>query len=284
MRKKGEINMPHNNQKKIAVINDISGFGKCSIAVALPIISHMKIQCCPLPTSVFSNHTGFDSFYYRDFTSDMERYIDEWKKLDLKFNGIASGFLGSVEQISIVEKFIDDFSDERTIVIVDPVMGEDGRAYPTYTDEMCSEMRRLAARADILTPNMTEACMLTDTPYKREGWKMTELFEITQKLCKIGAKNVVISGIPMGGFLGNAVYDSENGFSVPRMKKAGVIRSGTGDIFAAVIAAGAVNGVDFTRSVKKAAGFVKMCIEETEKRNIPLTDGVCFEDVLWKLK
>ena len=276
--------MPHNNQKKIAVINDISGFGKCSIAVALPIISHMRIQCCPLPTSVFSNHTGFDSFYYRDFTPDMERYIDECKKLDLRFEGIASGFLGSVEQISIVEKFIDDFSDSRTTVIVDPVMGEDGRAYPTYTPEMCSEMRRLAARADILTPNMTEACMLTNTPYKRDGWKRTELFELTQKLCKIGAKNVVISGIPMGGFLGNAVYDAENGFSVLRMKKAGVIRSGTGDIFAAVIAAEAVNGVDFTQSVKKAAGFVKMCIEETEKRNIPLTDGVCFEEVLWKLK
>ena len=276
--------MPHNNQKKIAVINDISGFGKCSIAVALPIISHMRIQCCPLPTSVFSNHTGFDSFYYRDLTSDMGQYIDEWKKLDLRFNGIASGFLGSVEQISIVEKFIDDFSDERTTVIVDPVMGENGRAYTTYTAQMCSEMRRLAARADILTPNMTEACMLTDTPYKRDGWKKTELYDITQKLCKIGAKNVVISGIPMGSFLGNAVYDSKNGFSVPRMKKAGVIRSGTGDIFAAIIAAEAVNGTDFTESVKKAAGFVKMCIEETEKRNIPLTDGVCFEDVLWKLR
>ena len=276
--------MPHNNQKKIAVINDISGFGKCSIAVALPIISHLGIQCCPLPTSVFSNHTGFDSFYYRDFTPYMEKYIDEWKKLGLRFEGIASGFLGSEEQISIVEGFIDYFADERTTVIVDPVMGEDGRAYPTYTARMCGEMRRLAARADILTPNVTEACMLTGTPYKKDGWTMRELRELTCRLRGIGAKNVVISGIPMGRYIGNAVYDAVNGFSVPRQKKAGVFRSGTGDIFAAVIAAEAVNGADFTESVKKSAGFVKMCIEETEKYDIPLTDGVCFEKILKKLK
>ncbi len=276
--------MTHNNQKKIAVINDISGFGKCSIAVALPIISHMGIQCCPLPTSVFSNHTGFDSFYFRDFTPYMGRYIDEWKKLSLRFEGIASGFLGSLEQIGIVEDFIDYFADGRTTVIVDPVMGDNGRAYPTYTARMCGEMRRLAARADILTPNVTEACMLTDTPYKQDGWTRRELFDLTRSLHGMGSKNVVISGIPMGQYIGNAVYDEINGFSLPRQKKTGVFRSGTGDIFAAVIAAEAVNGAAFTDSVKKSAGFVKMCIEETEKHDIPLTDGVCFEKVLGRLK
>lgn len=276
--------MTHNNQKKIAVINDISGFGKCSIAVALPIISHMGIQCCPLPTSVFSNHTGFDSFYFRDFTPYMGRYIDEWKKLSLRFEGIASGFLGSLEQIGIVEDFIDYFADGRTTVIVDPVMGDNGRAYPTYTARMCGEMRRFAARADILTPNVTEACMLTDTPYKQDGWTRRELFDLTRSLHGMGSKNVVISGIPMGQYIGNAVYDEINGFSLPRQKKTGVFRSGTGDIFAAVIAAEAVNGAAFTDSVKKSAGFVKMCIEETEKHDIPLTDGVCFEKVLGRLK
>lgn len=276
--------MSHNNHKKIAVINDISGFGKCSIAVALPIISHFGIQCCPLPTSIFSNHTGFDSYYYQDFTDHMELYIEQWKKLNLRFNGIASGFLGSEKQIEIVERFIQTFKDDKTTVIVDPVMGEDGRAYATYTKKMCNEMKRLASLADILTPNVTEACMLTGTEFKSDGWKRTELIELTEKLKRIGAKKIVISGIHMGDYIGNAVYDSNTGFSVHRRKRAGALRSGTGDIFAAIIAADAVNGIDFVTSVKKASGFVKDCIVETEKFDIPLTDGVCFENLLKGLK
>ena len=126
----------HNNQKKIAVINDYSGFGRCSIAVAMPIISVMKVQCCPVPTSIFSNHTGFYSFYYEDFTDHMQRYIDEWKKLDLQFSGVCTGFLGSTAQISIVERFLTDFKRPETKVIVDPVMGDYGKPYPTYTDEL----------------------------------------------------------------------------------------------------------------------------------------------------
>lgn len=276
--------MSHNNQKKIAIINDISGFGKCSISVALPIISHMGIQGCPLPTSIFSNHTGFPDFYYKDFTEHMEKYIEQWKKLDLHFNAIASGFLGSIDQITIVENFIDDFKDDNTIVVIDPVMGENGKTYATYTPKMCSEMKRLARRADILTPNVTEACILTNTPYKDTGWKKTELYDLAKRLSDLGAKKVVISGIHMGEYLGNAVYDCDSGFCILRQKKAGVLRSGTGDIFASIIAADAVNNVDFKESVKKSAGFVKQCIIETEKHSIPLTDGVCFEQVLHKLK
>ena len=275
--------MSHNNQKKIAVINDISGFGKCSIAVALPIISHMGIQCCPLPTSIFSNHTGFDSFYYEDFTGHMEQYINEWKKLDLKFSAIASGFFGSDMQIEIVEGFIHYFKDDNTIIVIDPVMGDNGHAYPTYTKKMCEEMKRLVALADILTPNLTEACILTDTPYKHEGWTKSELLELLEKLNDIGAKKIVITGIHFGNFLGNAIYD-DGKFYIQKQKKAGRFRSGTGDIFSAIIAADAVNGVAFIDSVKKASTFIKRCIAETEKLDIPLTDGVCFEELLPKLK
>ena len=117
----------HNHQKKIAVINDISGFGRCSIAVSLPIISMLKVQCCPLPTSIFSNHTGFPSFFFEDFTKNMEPYMEEWKKLDLKFNGISTGFLGSAKQIRIVQEFISEFKSKDTLVIVDPVMGDYGK-------------------------------------------------------------------------------------------------------------------------------------------------------------
>lgn len=131
--------MSHNNQKKIAVINDFSGFGRCSIAVALPIISTLKIQCCPLPTSIFSNHTGFDSFFFDDYTDKMPLYINEWKKLGLQFDGITSGFLGSKKQIEIVTQFFKDFKTKENIIIVDPVMGDYGKIYATYTKEMCEE-------------------------------------------------------------------------------------------------------------------------------------------------
>ena len=122
--------MHNSKQKKIAVINDFCGFGRCSIAVSLPIISSMKIQCCPLPTSIFSNHTGFKSFYYTDFTERMESYSDEWKKLGLQFNGILVGFLASTEQIDIVTRFLRDFKTDDNITVIDPVMGDYGALYP----------------------------------------------------------------------------------------------------------------------------------------------------------
>ena len=114
----------HNHQKKIAVINDMSGFGRCSLAVAIPVISVMKIQCCPVPTSIFSNHTGFKSFFFEDYTDRMQPYIDEWKKLGLSFSGISTGFLGSKEQIQIVLRFLKDFGTEENVIVIDPVMGE----------------------------------------------------------------------------------------------------------------------------------------------------------------
>ena len=121
----------HNNQKKVAVVNDFSGFGRCSIAVSLPILSVMKIQCCPVPTSIFSNHTGFDSYFFDDYTEKMESYIEEWKKLGLRFEGICTGFLGSERQIELVRRFLEDFTTENTCVLIDPVMGDYGKPYPT---------------------------------------------------------------------------------------------------------------------------------------------------------
>ena len=275
--------MSHNNQKKIAVINDFSGFGRCSIAVALPILSVMKVQCCPLPTSIFSNHTGFPSYFFEDYTSRMIPYMQEWKKLDLHFNGICSGFLGSKEQIEIVKKFFKEFKTEETQIIVDPVMGDYGKPYPTYTQEMCDEMKKLVEYADILTPNVTEACVLTDTPYK-EKWKIEEIQEMAEKIHKVGPKKIAITGIAQGGFIANFCYEEGQQPKVLRTHKEGTQRSGTGDIFASIIAADAVNGVPFCRSVKKASEFIKKCIIRSQELDIPLTDGVCFEEVLGKLK
>lgn len=275
--------MNHNLQKKIAVINDFSGFGRCSIAVSLPIISHMKIQCSNVVTSVFSNHTGFEKFFFEDYTDKMQDYIDMWKYLDLQFEGIYSGFLGSKKQIKIVEKFIKDFKKENTKIIIDPVMGDNGKPYPTYTKEMCEEMKKLVCYADILTPNVTEACILTDTPY-REKFKSSELYAMAEKLSEKGASKIVISGVKMGNYIGNVVYEKNGMKKIIRMKKVGMERSGTGDIFASIIAADCVNGVDLETSVKKAGSFIKKCIIATEKYQVPKTDGVCFEEVLYTLK
>ena len=276
-------NISHNNQKKIALINDFTGFGRCSIAVELPIISTLTVQCCPLPTSIFSNHTGFDSYFFDDYTDRMERYVEEWKKLDLSFNGICSGFLGSSRQISIVKDFIKEFKTDDTIVVVDPVMGDYGKIYSTYTDEMCGLMKELVAGADIITPNITESCILTDTPYSDMLYEK-DIVELAEKLSMMGPEKVVITGIVQGTFISNYCYEREKEGYFVKALKIGAQRSGTGDIFTSIIAADAVNGVDFHKSVKKASSFIKKCIMKSIELDIPLTDGVCFEELLYSLK
>lgn len=301
-------------QKKAAVINDISGYGRCAVTVALPIISKLKVQCCPVPTSIFSNHTGFPTYYFDDYTERMEPYIDHWKKLGLTFDGIQTGFLGSKKQIEIVAGFIRDFRREGTVVVVDPIMGDNGKSYATYTEEMCREMRRLAALADIITPNLTEACILTGTGYHEEKWKMKEIRKLALELSHMGPKKVVITGIPQGEYIANYCYEAYAsglksgvesrgggrtaieatgqpgmqdfgvGERLVRTMKVGTQRCGTGDIFAAIITADAVNGVAFDVSVKKASNFIKKCILKSIEMEIPLTDGVCFEEILDTLK
>ena len=273
----------HNHQKKIAVINDFTGFGRCSLSVAIPIISAMKIQCCPVPTSILSNHTGFTSFFFDDYTNKMESYIDEWKKLDLRFSGIATGFMGSKSQIKIVSDFIEHFADDKTIIVVDPVMGDYGRAYPTYTDELCGEMKKLVKYADILTPNLTEACIIADEPYEKKR-RMRDLKSLAEKLSAMGPDKIVITGIEQGDYIANYCYERGKEGKIRKVHRVGTQRSGTGDIFASIIAADAVNGVDFYDSVKKASQFIKKCIERSVEMELPLTDGVCFEEVLNKLK
>ncbi len=272
-----------NQQKKIAIINDMSGFGRCSIAVSLPVISHMKIQCCPVPTSIFSNHTGYESFYFEDFTEQMIPYIEEWKKLGLKFDGICSGFLGSARQIEIVKNFFKYFKGENTIVILDPIMGDDGKPYTTYTRELCQRMKHLVPYADIVTPNLTEACILTDTPYKKR-WKLKELRELTSKIEAMGPKKIVITGIPQGSYIANYCYETGREPSIIKTHRVGTSRCGTGDLFCSIIAADAVNGTEFYASVRKASLFIKKCIIKSIEMDIPLTDGVCFEELLYKLK
>ena len=274
--------MSHNNQKKIALINDMSGFGRCSIAVELPIISVMKVQCCPLPTSIFSNHTGYPSFFFDDYTDRMEEYYKEWKKLDLRFEGICTGFLGSKHQIEIVSKFISEFKTEKTTVVIDPVMGDYGELYSTYSNDICNEMKKLIPLADVITPNLTEACILADMEY-HDDWKEEELIRIAEKLSSQGPKKIVITGLMDGEYISNLCYEEGKKPEMVKIKKAGMQRSGTGDIFCAIVAADAVNNVPFIESVKKAADFIQKCIIRSMEMDIPLTDGVCFEELLGML-
>ncbi len=274
----------HNNQKKIAVINDMSGFGRCSLAVEIPIISYLRVQCCPVPTSIFSNHTGFEHYFFDDYTSKMEEYISHWERLGLSFCGICSGFLGSKEQIEIVEDFFKRFKKESTIAIVDPIMGDYGKPYGTYTPEMCREMKKLVRYADILTPNLTEACILTDREYEKTTGSNRELVEIAEELMEMGPEKVVITGVPQKSFLTNIICEKGKNPKFIKRKKIGVNRSGTGDVFSAILSADAVNHVDFARSVEKAADFIVKCIRRSIELEIPVTDGVCFEEVLYQLR
>lgn len=276
--------MERSRQKKIAAINDLTGFGRCALSVSLPVISHMKLQCCPVPTSILSNHVGYSEYFFDDYTEKLEAYLGMWKKLNLEFDGIMSGFLGSREQIGIVEGFVREFRRAETIVVIDPVMGDHGKIAETYTEEMCHEMRKLVSLADIITPNLTEACKLTDTPYRDRGWKRTELFYMAEKLRKMGPEKIVITGIPQGQFIANYMYQEDQEPMVFRTHRVGTERCGTGDLFAAVIAADAVNGVPFPQSVRKASLFVKKCMVKSMEMGIDRKNGVCFEELLHLLK
>ena len=274
--------MSHNHQKKIAVINDFCGFGRCSIATALPIISAMKIQCCPLPTSIFSNHTGYDSFYYTDFTGHMNSYIEEWKKLDLQFSGILTGFLGSPEQIAIVKHFFEHFKGNDTITVIDPVMGDDGALYPTYSPRLAEQMGSLVGYADILTPNLTEACILTGTAYDPD-MSHEKLTKLCEALCEMGPGKIVISGLERGEDLENFIYEAGKAPQTITEHKAGPCRAGTGDVFSSIIAGDAVNGMNFTASVRHASSFIAKALKRTAELDLPEPDGICFEEFLKEL-
>lgn len=275
--------MSHNRQKKIAVINDFCGFGRCSIAASLPIISALKIQCCPLPTSIFSNHTGFESFYYTDYTEHMVRYMQEWEKLDLQFHGILTGFLGSPEQIQIVKSFFERFKTDSNITVIDPVMGDYGRLYPTYSPRLAEQMCSLVPYADILTPNLTEACILTETAYDPD-MDEASLETLCQKLSAMGPKKVVISGLSRGEDLENFIYEEGKQPHIVREHKVGPCRSGTGDVFSSIIAADAVNGKDLTSAVRHASSFIAKVLRRTLEMGLPDTDGICFEEYLTEIQ
>ena len=266
------------SQKKIALINDVTGFGRCSIAVMAPIVSAMKIQAVTIPTAVLSAHTQFPEYYFDDYTSKMRDYIQTYKDLNLSFDAIASGFLGSEEQVDIVIDFFKTFKKNGSFTLVDPVMGDYGKLYETYTPNLCEKMKALVHYADILTPNLTELCTLTDTEYRAEGFTDAELSEMCRKLTEQGPEHIVVTGIPYNSKqIMNYVYSKGEEPRIVMVDRIGGDRSGTGDVISSIIAGMYMNGHDFYESVKKAAEFVTKCIRYCEDNNVPTYWGLCFE-------
>lgn len=270
-------------QRRIAVINDMTGFGRCSIAASLPILSAMKIQCCPLPTAILSAHTGFPNFFLKDFTPYMKEYMEHWKFLDLEFDGIATGFLGSKEQISEVINFFQLFKTEKNLVLVDPVMGDYGRLYSSYTEEMCNEMKRLVPYADILTPNLTEACRLLDIPYDQADISSAGLLKICKDLSDMGPGKIALTGLQSEGEITNFLYERGRTWKKVLVEKIGKDRSGTGDVFSSVLFGDMINGKDFFSAGKKAADFITKAIRFTIQLDTPENYGLCFEEFLTEL-
>ena len=212
----------------------------------------------------------------------MNSYIDEWVKLGLHFNGILTGYLGSEGQIEIVKRFLSLFGNRDNVTVIDPVMGDGGKLYSSYSPMLAKKMVELVGYADILTPNLTEACILTGREY-REDISEEELFDLCTALSDLGPKKIVVSGLAREGTLENFVFIKGQEPIVVRERKIGECRSGTGDVFSSIIAADAVLGVDFAESVRHASGFIAKVLKRCVELDIPKTDGICFEEFLGDL-
>ena len=248
---------------RVAAIHDMSGFGRCSLTVAIPILSAMGVQCCPLPTAFLSTHTGgFEGFTFLDMTDEMSKVADHWASLGLTFQAVYSGFLGSERQIGVVENFICRFRGPDTVVVVDPVMGDYGRVYQTYTAAMCSGMARLAELADVITPNLTEAALLLGQPYETLPAGEAGLREITERLSLGGRRSVVLTGASLApAYVAHEFH-------------------GTGDVFSSVLTGALVRGESLSSAAGEAAAFVRACAERTAAEDLPMREGVDFEPLL----
>ncbi|WP_331496536.1 pyridoxamine kinase [Romboutsia sedimentorum] len=262
--------------KKIAAINDLSGLGRCSLAVALPILSSLKVQCCPFPTAILSSQTGYPEYTFLDLTSHMNDYSCVWKTLGLNFDCIYSGFLGSKDQVNIVCDFISKNSN--SFVVVDPVMGDCGSIYPVFDKEMCLKIKELVKLSNLATPNLTEACFLTNRDYNENGFNENELMDIAREVSLLGPSKVVITGIIQDKNILNLSYDRDlDKFSSYSVKYNNCSYSGTGDIFTSILCGLLNKGYYLDFSVKEATNFIYKAINYTSEFVTDRNEGVMFE-------
>ena len=266
--------------KRVAAIHDLSGFGRCSLSVILPTLSVMGVQVCPVPTTVFSTHTGLGSVEQRDLSDFTLPCLEHYRRLGLEFECVYSGFLSSQEQIDHCLKFFSTYQD--ALAVVDPVMGDHGRPYRTITPQMRSRLGELVRVADIITPNLTEACMLLKIPYFNEGLSRAQAKSLLVRLSELGPNYVVITGAPMAsGSIANIGYDRQNNsFWYIDCDYVPVSYPGTGDLFASVLTGGFLTGDSLPMAMGRAAYFVERCIKTTFSYSSDTRYGVMLEKEL----
>ena len=270
---------------RVAAVHDLCGYGKCSLGVAIPVLSAAGIDVCPVPTSLFSAHTRFPKYYVHDTTDMLNDYLDAWQAEGIELDGIYSGFLGSVEQVGVIQRLYREYP--RALHIVDPVMGDGGSKYPFYTDEMCAATRDLVDGADVLTPNLTEASILTGIPYEGQDVDLAYVTRMIAALLGMGAKSVVLKGVVHEGeatirnYVGVPGSDAENpqvaevaGELLPYMLH------GTGDLFASGLTAAIYAGGDLESATEFACRLVRDAMRITPEQPDFEVRGVSFESVL----
>lgn len=271
------------HQRRVAAIHDISGFGKCSLTVALPILSAAGIESSAMPTAVLSTHTGgISGFTYRDLTTDMRPFMQHWKSLDIKFDAIYSGFLGSFEQIDIVKEFFDIFKRKNNLILVDPVMADNGELYQIFKPEFAKGMQALCRKADIIVPNLTEAALLLEEPYRPGPYTRAYIEGILRRLSMLGPEKVVLTGVYFKeDELGAATYDRKTGdIEFIFTKKIPGYYHGTGDIFASALLSALLNDFNLDDAAQIAVNFTADSIRRTFKAKTDYRFGVNFEQCI----
>lgn len=269
---------------RVAAIHDLSGFGRCSIAVILPVLSAMGIQVNPVLTAVLSTHTGgFGEVVFRDLTDYIKPAMEHYKSLDIDFEAIYTGFLGSVEQVDSCLEFFKNY--QTSFKLVDPVMGDNGKAYKTCDIHLQTRMKELVAVADIITPNATEAAMLLDESYRPKPLSVTEARSLLLKLHSLGPKKIVVTGVELAsGELANIGYDSEhNSFWYSPCEYIPVQYPGCGDIFASVLLGAMLSGASLPIAMGRATDFAELCVKTTFSYGSDTREGVMLESVLGSL-
>jgi pyridoxine kinase len=266
--------------KRVITIQDVSCVGKCSLTVALPILSAAGLEASILPTAILSTHTGgFTGYTFRDLTDDIQPVCENWKTLGLRVDALYTGYLGGHDQLALVSGIFNDFRQEDTLILVDPAMADEGRLYPAFDMSFALGMRELCSLADIIAPNLTEACLMLQLPYPGEDYDQAFIEDILRRLSALGPQKVVLTGVSFeDGKLGAAAWDaSKSAFSYYFTDRVAGYYHGTGDIYSSVLLGALLNGASMQQAIRIACEFTVGTIRRTAAEGSDPKYGVDFE-------